>query len=357
MEGRRILKERFVYHLVKVFFLCLFVGSISAHEGNQEKSILKACDKTPYASSAKPLAQPPPNYPRKALFNFLEANLLVEFKVNKLGEVEDPEVVWQHQTGDYRFKPGDHSHKNIFVRNTLAAVKRYKYEPRKTKEGEIVESKEKVLIAFRLEGYEDILYIDNKKFDKILRESRRVRDHKSKKGIASLKNIIKSIETELEEGDLISIEKAAFLYLKALTLESLGAPNEEIRKVLLDSKTNYEYEIIETLKGGIEVKSVTSEKLNSFGALLLADSYFRDSDYENVEHELIHLFNSSRSNIFSQKRFLPSLLQLGIASYTLRNWCNANEALERAKVLSKSSKVTFPSYLEEPLKYAKSQVK
>ena len=82
MERRRILKKRFVYHLVKVFFLCLFVGSISAHEGNQEKSILKACDKTPYASRAKPLTQPPPNYPRKALFNFLEANLLVEFKVN-----------------------------------------------------------------------------------------------------------------------------------------------------------------------------------------------------------------------------------------------------------------------------------
>ena len=70
MEERRILKKRFVYHLVKVFFLCLFVGSISAHEGNQEKSILKACDKTPYVSRAKPLAQPPPNYPRKALFNF-----------------------------------------------------------------------------------------------------------------------------------------------------------------------------------------------------------------------------------------------------------------------------------------------
>ena len=350
MEKKEGYINRTVYYLISLFSIILFLSSISAHE--EGESFLNNCEKkiNPYSKRAKPLKQLPPIYPRLGLINGLEANLLIEFTINKNGEVEDPYVVWQDQTGEYRGK-------DVFSKNALISVKKYKYEPKKNSDGEIVTSIERVIVTFRIEGREDDLAISNKRFLKILKKYKISRSIKKReKSISYLEQVIRDIDLELAEENLIKIEKAAYLYLKALVLMSLEASTETIITVLLASKENYEFEKIETLKGGVVVRSVTSEKLASFGALLLADSYFKKNDYKNVEHELVHFYNSGKKSNVVRKRFYGSWLQLGVASYTLNNWCNAFQALSTAKSISEKTGLTFPSYLEEPLKYASSQV-
>ena len=349
MKKKKTYISRCVYFLVSLFFLVIFLSPVSADEDNEE-NFMMACKKgfNPYENRATPLKQFLPEYPRTGLINGLEANLLIEFIVNKQGDVEEPYVVWQDQTGEYR-------QKRVFVTNALKSVKKYKYEPKRNKKGEALTSVERVKISFRIEGNEDILAIENRKFSKILKKFKRSRNNKSEESILFLEQLNVEIDGELEE-DLPKIVKAAFLYLKASILIDLDASTELIKKVLLKSKSNYEFEIIETLEEGIEVRSVTSEKLNSFGSLLLANLYFKENNYKEVEHELVHLFNSTQKNRTLRKRFYRSWLQLGVASYTLNNWCNASQALSKAKVIGQKTGLSFPSYLEEPLKYANSQV-
>ena len=92
----------------------------------KEKVFLNNCEKklNPYSKRAKPLKLLPPIYPELGRIYELEANLLIEFTINKNGEVEDPYVVWQDQTGEYRGK-------DVFSKNALISVKKYKYEPKK----------------------------------------------------------------------------------------------------------------------------------------------------------------------------------------------------------------------------------
>jgi len=349
MVGRFLLKKNYVSYVFIFLSLCFISGSVFSHQANIEPDFLNQCKEVSsvgLANSAKPLKQVTPSYPRRELLKSIEANILAEFKVNKEGKVIDPIIVWQSQSDN---------RKNKFNMKTLASVKKYQYEPARNENGEVIESVSRVLIKFRIEGLEDNLTVSNASYEKILYKLKEIIRKNRKTRDSELVKVVKDVDAVLKDNKLSKIDKAVFYYLKAVTLKALEAPKHEIRKILLESKKNYELEIIETLKGGVEVRSVTSEKLNAFVGILLAESYFKDNNYMNVEHELVHLFDGSYKNDFFNKKYYSSWVRLGVSSYNLKNWCNAFTALKKAKELSEREGKIFPPFLEGPLKQAKSQ--
>ena len=349
MAGRFLLKKNYVSYVFIFLSLCFISGSVFSHQASNGTGFLNQCKEVSsvgLANSAKPLKQVPPIYPRRELLKSIEANILAEFKVNKEGKVIDPIIVWQSQSDN---------RKNTFNKKTLASVKKYQYEPARNENGEVIESVSRVLIKFRIEGLEDNLTVSNASYEKILYKLKEIIKKNRKTRDSELVKVVKDVDAVLKDNKLSKIDKAVFYYLKAVTLKALEAPKHEIRKILLESKKNYELEIIETLKGGVEVRSVTSEKLNAFVGILLAESYFKDNNYRNVEHELVHLFNGSYQGDFFNKKYYSSWVRLGVSSYNLKNWCNAFTALKKAKELSEREGKIFPPFLEGPLKQAKSQ--
>ena len=349
MAGRFLLKKNYV-SCVFIFLSLYFIsGSVFSHQASNGTDFLNQCKKVSsvgLASSAKPLKQVPPSYSRRELVKSIEANILVEFKVNKEGKVIDPIIVWQSQSDN---------RKNTFNKKTIASVKKYQYEPARNVNGEVIESVSRALTRFRIEGLEDNLTVSNASYEKILYKLKEIIRKNRKTRDSELVKVVKDVDAVLKDNKLSKIDKAVFYYLKAVTLKALEAPKHEIRKILLESKKNYEFEIIQTLKGGVEVRSVTSEKLNAFVGILLAESYFKDNNYRNVEHELVHLFDGSYKNDFFNKKYYSSWVRLGVSSYNLKNWCNAFTALKKAKELSEREGKIFPPFLEGPLKQAKSQ--
>jgi len=349
MVGRFLLKKNYVSYVFIFLSLCFISGSVFSHQASNGPDFLNQCKEVSsvgLANSAKPLKQVTPSYPRRELLKSIEANILAEFKVNKEGKVIDPIIVWQSQSDN---------RKNKFNMKTLASVKKYQYEPARNENGEVIESVSRVLIKFRIDGLEDNLTVSNASYEKILYKLKEIIRKNRKTRDSELVKVVKDVDAVLKDNKLSKIDKAVFYYLKAVTLKALEAPKHEIRKILLESKKNYELEIIETLKGGVEVRSVTSEKLNAFVGILLAESYFKDNNYMNVEHELVHLFDGSYKNDFFNKKYYSSWVRLGVSSYNLKNWCNAFTALKKAKELSEREGKIFPPFLEGPLKQAKSQ--
>jgi periplasmic protein TonB len=85
-----------------------------------------------------PIVKVAPNYPRRAAAKGIEGYVVVEFTVTSLGTVADPVVV--------ESDPAD-----IFDREALAAVKKFKYKP-KVENGKPVDVKGvRNIIRFELE--------------------------------------------------------------------------------------------------------------------------------------------------------------------------------------------------------------
>jgi hypothetical protein len=170
-----------------------------------------------------------------------------------------------------------------------------------------------------------------------------------------LESAIEDIDLELNKDSLSNIEKAAFLYIKATTLFKLNRPSEEIKEALLESKSYYGNDYVDTLKGGIQIRGVTSSKLQTFGGLLLSQIYYEEEDWKNLEHEMLEVTNSQFGNTL-KRRFYAPYMQLGVASYTLGNWCTSFSSFERARKIAKNHKLKFPNTFDSAIEYAKSQM-
>ena len=328
-----------------IFFISLIFlfNSISSHEGKHfQFEECKAGEIDPLKPI--PIRQTPPVYPRKALERAIEANVLLEFTVNERGRVEDPVVIWFDQT----------SSKSDFSRSAINTVKKFKYKPGKTASGEPISvDGVKVMIAYRIEGSEDSLGINSLILDRILKKVK-VTDM-SPKTMQKLGGAIEDIDLELNKDSLSNIEKAAFLYIKATTLFKLNRPSEEIKEALLESKSYYGNDYVDTLKGGIQIRGVTSSKLQTFGGLLLSQIYYEEEDWKNLEHEMLEVTNSQFGNTL-KRRFYAPYMQLGVASYTLGNWCTSFSSFERARKIAKNHKLKFPNTFDSAIEYAKSQM-
>tara|TARA_B100000686_G_scaffold193866_1_gene200743 strand:+ start:769 stop:1785 length:1017 start_codon:yes stop_codon:yes gene_type:complete len=330
------------------YLTCLLIClsfNISSHEGKHFE--FKECRVEADPLKPIPTRQVPPMYPRKALEKAIESNVLLEFTVNEKGRVEDPQVIWLDQTSSK-------SNKDLFSRSAINTVKKFKYKPGKTTYGEPISTDGvKVIIAYRIQGFEDSLGIDSFTLRKILRTVK-VTDM-SPQTMQKLEGAIKDIDLELNKDSLSNIEKAAFLYIKATTLFKLNRPSEDIKEALLESKSYYGDDYVDTLEDGVQVRGVTSSKLHTFGGLLLSQIYYEEEDWKSLEHEMLEVTNSQFGNTLKQ-RFYASYMQLGVASYTLENWCTSFYSFERARKISKNYKLKFPTTFDSAIEYAKSQM-
>ena len=340
--------------LMKLVLLILIIftfNSIFSHEGESVFSHkgkhfqLKECRSDINPLEPVVIKNSFPVYPRKALEKAIEANVLLEFTVNKEGNVEDPKVIWFDQTA---------SKKDLFSRSSLRAASKLKYKPGKTESGEPISTPGvKTIMIYRVEGYDDVLEINSHTFDRVTKKIR-VTDI-SPKSMMVLEDALEDISLALKKDNLTNIKKAAFLYIKATTLFKLDRPSEEIKQALLESKSYYGDDFIDTLSGGMQVRGVTSAKLQTFGGLLLSNIYYEEEDWKSVEHEMLEVINSTQLNMMS-KRYYSSYMQLGVASYTLENWCTSVTAFEKAKKIAEIENLEFPSSLDKAIEYAKTQM-
>ena len=143
--------------------------------------------------------------------------------------------------------------------------------------------------------------------------------------------------------------------IKATTLFKLNRPSEEIKEALLESKSYYGDDYVDTLEDGVQVRGVTSSKLHTFGGLLLSQIYYEEEDWKSLEHEMLEVTNSQFGNTL-KKRFYAPYMQLGVASYSLGNWCTSFSSFERARKIAKIHKLKFPATFDSVIEYAKSQM-
>ena len=329
--------------LIKIA-LCFLSLNIFSHEGKHYQ--LKEC--RPEADPLKPfpVKQVPPVYPREALYGSVEGAVLLEFTVTEEGKVAKPIVKWFDQTS---------GKKSFFSRSAIQAAKKWKFNPAKTETGESISAEgERAIIIYRLEGYEDNLGIKSSSLTNIIRKTK-VKDMSSK-SMKRLEDALNEINSRLKSDDLSSIEKAAFLYIKATTLFKLDRPSADIKQVLLESKSYYKDEFVDTLRGGVQIRGVTSSKLQTFVGLLLSQIYYEEEDWKSLEHEMLEVINSTQLNMMS-KRYYSSYMQLGVASYTLKNWCTSAASFEKARSIAKAHTLKFPDSFDTAIIYARSQLK
>jgi len=85
-----------------------------------------------------PIVKVAPNYPRRAAQRGIEGYVVIEFTVSKLGTVENPVVI-------------EAAPPNIFDREALAAVKKFKYKPKVVNGKPVEVSGVRNIIRFELE--------------------------------------------------------------------------------------------------------------------------------------------------------------------------------------------------------------
>ena len=282
-----------------------------------------------------PLKKEAPKYPRKAQMGGEEGTVLVEYDVNEQGQVINPKIIW--------------SEKEVFDNSALRAVSSWSYKPALEGGKPILYKNKKQLIYFLIEGSENELDLGSEFNNLVMRVKAGLRKGK-------VEGIIKRIDTLLARENLDEMARAGILYLKAMSLYKVKAPNEEIKNLLLESKRFYEKVVVEFNSKSTDIKSVTSMKLQTFGGILLGQMYFEESNWEKTEKELSEAIRASLDSGLKSQRFYTAYLQLGIASYNQKKWCLAAKSWEKAQELARVYKITFPDQLSDPLKYAQSQI-
>jgi len=263
----------------------------------------------------------PPRYPRRAIEEGIEGVVLVEFDVDEEGKVINPKVKW--------------SENKLFDSRALKSVSSSIYKPALENGKPILSKGHTHIITFLLEGNENTLNL-GKEFDKIVRRVQTgLRTGKVEKPI-------KKIDSLLVREDLDKLTRAGLLYLKAMSLYKIKAPNKEIMNLLIESKQHQD-------------KGVTSMKMQTFGGIILGQMYLDESNYQKAEEELSEAILASKGSGLKSQRFYQAYLQLGLASYNQQKWCLAAKSWEKAKVLAKEYQITFPEQLADPFEYAQSK--
>ena len=290
------------------------------------------------------IKQTAPVYPRRGLEKAIEASLLIELSVDEKGRVVDPKIVWYDQSAKTKSE--------IFSRNTIRSVKKFKYRPAQDSLGNNISfDGHKVFISFRIDGYENIIPTDNADIKSLISKSR-VSDLEDE-SLKILNEIIFEIDQLINTSDMVLIDKALLYYLKALNLSRLNGKANQIKENLLLSKSFYEGEYLEILPDRKQVRSITSNKLQTFVGLMLAEVYFKEEKWSKVEKEMQDVFLSGTKNKLS-KRFYSPLLYQAISSYNNKNWCNSHYAFQKAEQIASANNYQIPDSLKNAMAFAKS---
>ena len=319
----------------------LLVTNASAHTPINEGEHVHIFNQCETKEKIDTLNQPPvslklkpPRYPQAALRRGKEGGVLVEFDVDEEGKVINPKVKW--------------SENKLFDHSALKSVSSWVFKPALENGKPIPYKGFKRFIYFIIDGNENTLNLGIG-FDSIVKEVRTgLRTGKVEKPV-------KKIDSLLAGENLEENTRAGLLYLKAMSLYKIKAPNEEIKNLLIESKQHYVEEIVQSERKNISVSSVTSMKLQTFSGILLGQMYLDESNWEKAEKELSDAILASRGSGLKSQRFYQAYLQLGMASYYQQKWCLASKSWEKAKILANEYQITFPKQLAEPLEYAQSK--
>ena len=330
-----MISNNFIKSIV-LSLLLLFFNLISSHEAKHRD--LEECREVKNLLKPVLIKQSAPTYPIGALRKSIEANVLIEFTVNEKGKVEDPKTIWIDHTSEKK--------KDLFSQSALNSMYSHEYMPGKNEKGEAISAKgEKVIIKYRIEGLEDNLMLRNSVLASLLKKIKV--KNLSSKSVIRLEKAILQIDKQLQNEKLSDIERASYLYTKGKALFKLNKPREEIKKTLLESKSYYQDDYVDTIRGGVQVRGVISSKLHTFGGLGLVQIYFEEEDWEKLEHEMLEVVNSMTKGESSRERYYAPYMQLGVASYTLKNWCTSVSSFARAKKIAKRHNFQFPANFNE----------
>ena len=323
--------------------LILFAGGVKAHNlenlSPKHEHLLSECTPEADPLGYKPLYKKPPRYPRKAQQRGIEGTVLVEFTINKDGSVHNPTVAWSSST--------DPKNPDTFNKSALIAAKQFRYQPALSESGQPMETKGVLnQITFLIEGRENSLNLGkhNKQFD----------DLTARLNLKGREKSLKKIEKILLESNLSRLQRAAYLYLKAMYLYKDKSPHSQITDLLLESKKNY-LEEKQTLPIGKGVMSVTGYKLQSFAGILLGQMYLEESDWNSAALELEEALRAAVEATLQSKRFFSAYIQLGMAHYNLQNWCEASSSWRAAQKMGKKHGFSLPDALKEPMEFAQSK--
>ena len=282
-----------------------------------------------------PLKINAPRYPHRAQQKGIEGRVLVEFDIDEEGKVINPKVKW--------------SENKVFDSSALKSISSREYEPALENGKPILSKGQTNLITFLMQGSENKLELGSEFNNLVMKVKAGLRTGK-------VESPLKKIDSLLARENLEERARAGLLYLKALSLYTIKAPNEEIKSLLIESKQHYVKEIVQSETGGFLIQGVTFMKLQTFGGILLGQMYFDESSWEKTEKELSEAMLASKGTGFKSQRFYQAYLQLGMASYNQQKWCLAAKSWEKAKKLAKEYQTDFPEQLAEPFNYAQSKI-
>lgn len=306
-----------------------------SNDYTQLQSLFSNCSKLKDPLGAYPIKQSPPVYPRRALENGIEGIVLIKMLVRKDGTVKETEVVWS--------SADDSRSQNLFHSRSIKAGNKFIYKPKLNKDGQKVEFTSYSTIAYSIEGNEEVLNLGN--------QSREFRKYRK-----LMKNdpqrFLEEIDIVLNKNILQPMQKAIYLYFKALALSQQGEEKEKIIQTFEESQKLY-WEIQTYVTDDEDEKDIylmgrNESKLHTFVGPLLSQLYLEKRMWNEAAIQSSTVIRNSRQNQKKPSgRLYQSYIHLGISAFNLKLWCEADESWTIAKAMAKRLKREFPDSLSK----------
>ena len=303
-----------------------------SNEYQSIKSLYSSCDNLLDPFRSVPIMQIPPTYPRRALEEGIGGTVLTKIKINADGTVKTSEVVWASADSP--------KYKGIFNKNTINATNKFIYKPKVNEIGENIESTAHTIIAYSIVGLEETLYLGNqtRNYKKLKRLMKKDPDR-----------FFKEVENLLNDNKLEPIQRAIYLFFKGLMMHKQGDNKDEVIKILQESQKLYyevyEYQTDDKNEKNIFLMGSNESKLHTFVGVLLGQLYLEKSMWNEAAIQYATVIRNVRNDKNESPRFLQSYINLGIATYSLNLWCQADESWQAAINLGAKINTKFPDWL------------
>ena len=296
------------------------------------KSLYSSCGNLLDPFLAAPIKQRTPDYPRRALEKGIQGAVLMKININADGTVKDSEVVWA-STDDPKFK-------GTFNRSSIKAANKFIYKPKVNEIGEDIESTAHTLMGYKIIGLEESLYLGNqtKNYKKLKRLMKKDPD-----------GFFVEVEKLLNGNKLEPIQRAVYLFFKGLMMHQQGVDKDKVIKILQESQklyyAVYEYQTDDKDEKNIFLMGINESRLHTFVGVLLGQLYLEKSMWNEAAIQYATVIRNVRNDKIESPRFLQSYINLGIASYNLNLWCQADESWKSAINLGAKINTKFPDWL------------
>jgi len=355
IKGEKIREDNNMKYLSTILILFLFNNLVQAGHLDSSRH------KLPVDCYIEPIKDPrqlvkesitPPRYPTGALRDGVEAVVRVIFDTNSKGEVINERALWSINTLK-EINPNIVRHDKDFERAALRSIKTATYKPSKhSKEGKLSSKDQINDIIFLIEGNENTFDL-GPKFSKTLRSVVDATTNQSK-----IPKVLESLEKILNSKELIDVQRANFLYLKAFLIYVKSPNSQEIKPLLIEMKNLIDTDLSRLESPADLPYGPNAYKLLTFSSILLGQIYINEQQWEKAIKFLEEGIHSGKKGNLLNVRFFNAHLQLGIAHYSSGNWCGAAKSWARAKIMSesRSTNYIFPDAFNVYVNYANSRL-